>query len=101
MLKWCASELGGEVALVDCVGDVVWCGAEDGEALFVLVLVGGVWLSGCGELGFGVVDCEAGVGKLVVDSGDGLWDEVGWNTDIEVVKVSLCQYWCLVVGVWK
>ena len=87
--------------MFDGVGNVVGGGAENGEVVTVVVLVVRVWLSGCGELGFGVVDCEAGVGKLVVDSGDGLWDEVGWNTDIEVVKVSLCQYWCLVVGVWK
>ena len=27
--------------------------------------------------------------------GDGLWDQVGWNADVEVVEVGLCEGWCV------
>ena len=64
-------------------------GAKDGEVVGVFGLECGVWLA-CGSVfGLGVVNGEAGVLELVVDYGGGLWDEAGWDGDVEVVEVGL------------
>ena len=81
--------VGGEISVVDGGIDVRRRRTEYGERVGVVVCVVGMWYALGRVLGFGVIDCEAGVVEFLLYDSVGFVDEVGRDTNVEVVKVGV------------